>query len=172
MVAFSHAELFTGSVIVNTAYEKRRTEYEVGIGYGDNIDSAEALILESLRNTEGILSDPAPDVIVVALASSSVTLRVRWWTPSRLADVLRIRHRAMSGIKDVLLENGIDIPFPTQHILFHDQTEATDGDRAPQREGWPAGQQTPPAQCRISDSLFQLTRGIAQNNGGSEDRPS
>lgn len=30
-------------------------------------------------------------------------------------------------------------PFPTQQILFHDQTEETDGDRVHQREGWPAG---------------------------------
>lgn len=164
-VVIPNAELFTGSVIVNTAYEKRRTEYEVGIGYGDDIDQAQALILEALRNTEGILPDPAPDVIVVALAPSSVTLRVRWWTPSRLADVLRIRDRAMTHIKTTLLENGIDIPFPTQHILFHDQTEATDGDRAQQREGWPAGKQTPPAPRGISSALLQLARGTNHNNG-------
>ena len=35
--------------------------------------------------------------------------------------------------------NGIDLPYPTRQILFHDQTETTDGDRRRQREGWPAG---------------------------------
>ncbi|AHJ95503.1 hypothetical protein Hsw_PA0170 (plasmid) [Hymenobacter swuensis DY53] len=40
---------------------------------------------------------------------------------------------------DKLSENGIDLPFPTRQILFHDQTEATDGHRRQQREGWPAG---------------------------------
>jgi small conductance mechanosensitive channel len=35
---------------------------------------------------------------------------------------------------------GIDLPFPTTQVLFHDQTEETDGDRARQREGWPADQ--------------------------------
>jgi hypothetical protein len=39
----------------------------------------------------------------------------------------------------VLLLPNIDMPFPTQQILFHDQTEETDGDRSRQREGWPAG---------------------------------
>ena len=38
---------------------------------------------------------------------------------------------------------GIDLPFPTQVVLFHDQTEATDGDRRRQREGWPAGNSPP-----------------------------
>lgn len=30
------------------------------------------------------------------------------------------------------------MPYPTSQVLWHDQTEATDGDRARQREGWPA----------------------------------
>lgn len=37
---------------------------------------------------------------------------------------------------------GIAVPFPTQQLLLHDQSEATDGDRARQREGWPAGEGT------------------------------
>ena len=40
-------------------------------------------------------------------------------------------------------EHGIDLPFPTQMILFHDQTEEVDGDRRHQREGWPAGAHAP-----------------------------
>ena len=43
------------------------------------------------------------------------------------------------------MENGIDLPFPTQQILFHDQTEESDGDRRTQREGWPAGDDPPAA---------------------------
>jgi hypothetical protein len=41
------------------------------------------------------------------------------------------------------LDNMIDMPFPTQIILFHDQTEETDGDRTRQREGWPVGKNPP-----------------------------
>ncbi|WP_312745748.1 hypothetical protein [Candidatus Nitrospira neomarina] len=33
---------------------------------------------------------------------------------------------------------GIDMPYETQVQLFHDQTESMDGDRATQRQGWPA----------------------------------
>ena len=37
------------------------------------------------------------------------------------------------------MANGIGLPYPTRQILFHDQTEETDGDPARQREGWPKG---------------------------------
>lgn len=51
---------------------------------------------------------------------------------------------------------SIDLPFPTQQILFHDQTEETNGDRSRQREGWPAGKIEVPKPRSISGSLKKL----------------
>ncbi|MDP3155882.1 MAG: mechanosensitive ion channel family protein [Archangium sp.] len=139
-VIIPNAELFTNAVTVNTAYDKRRLQYDVGIGYGDDIARARELILEAMRKTAGVLEHPAPDALVMDLAESSVNIRARWWIdPPRQADVLDAQDRVLEAIKNTLSENGIDLPFPTRQILFHDQTEATDGDRRKQREGWPAG---------------------------------
>ena len=138
-VVIPNAQLFTESVVVNTAFEWRRSEYEVGIGYGDDVDTARSIILDVLKSTGGVLADPAPDVITTALDSSTVNLRARWWSHSRLADVLEVQDRVISNIKRRLTESGIDLPFPTRVVLLHDQTEATDGDRSRQREGWPPG---------------------------------
>ena len=52
--------------------------------------------------------------------------------------ILDQQDKVLTAIKQKLNENGIDLPFPTQQILFHDQTKETDGDRNRQREGWPA----------------------------------
>jgi small-conductance mechanosensitive channel len=93
-----------------------------------------------VQSVEGVLSNPAPDVLLMDLAGSAVNLRARWWiSPPRRADALDARDRVLSAIKSALTAAGIDLPFPTQQVLFHDQTETTDGDRARQREGWPAG---------------------------------
>jgi small conductance mechanosensitive channel len=49
---------------------------------------------------------------------------------------------------------GIDLPFPTQHVLLHDQTDEFDGDRSRQREGWPAATEgDSPRPSRIVDAL-------------------
>jgi hypothetical protein len=53
-VVIPNSELFTNSVVVNTAFEVRRLEYDVGIGYGDDVERARALILEALRSVEGV----------------------------------------------------------------------------------------------------------------------
>jgi small conductance mechanosensitive channel len=140
-------------VTVNTAFDRRRLEYDVGVGYGDNIDDVKRLILEVLHRN-GVLETPAPDAIVVELAGSTVNIRARWWVqPPRRADALDLQDRVLTNIKNTLTSNGIDLPFPTQQILFHDQTEETDGDRSRQRESWPAGKGNVSRSRSISSSL-------------------
>lgn len=140
-VVIPNAELFINAVTVNTAYEKRRLQYDIGIGYGDDIATARRLMLDAMKGVEGVLTDPAPEAIVVDLAGSSVNIRARWWiNPPRRADIMDAQDKVLEAIKNTLSAHGIDLPFPTQQILLHDQTEATDGDRKTQREGWPAGQ--------------------------------
>jgi small conductance mechanosensitive channel len=95
---------------------------------------------------EGVEKDPAPDVLPWELGASSVDIKVRWWTDSRRSNVVTVRSRVVEALKTALSDAGIDLPFPTQTILFHDQTEEGDGDRARQREGWPA-----PAEVRSSN---------------------
>lgn len=165
-VVIPNAELFTDSVIVNTAFEHRRLEYEVGIGYGDDLAQAKALILEAVNGIEAVLPEPPPDALVMNLASSSVVIRVRWWIrPPRRADALDTQDAVLVAIKNKLTQNGIDLPFPTQQILFHDQTEDTDGDRTRQREGWPAGSGQAPGPHRIADSLKKLAETALERNG-------
>lgn len=134
-----NGELYTNSVLVNTAFAQRRWQYDIGIGYGDDVERARAVILHALQAAEDVSPDPGADVIVVDLADFTVKLRARWWTKSAMTDGLKSQDRVLTSVKQALTDAGIDLPFPTQQILFHDQTESTDGDRRRQREGWPAG---------------------------------
>ena len=153
-VVIPNSNLFTNSVIVNTANEKRRMQYDIGIGYSDSIAQAKKIMLDVMNGIDDVLKDPAPDVLVVDLAGSSVNIRVRYWiAPPRQADVLQTQDKVLEQIKNALTKAGIDLPFPTQQILWHDQTEATDGDRARQREGWPAGQGDVPRSLSIASVL-------------------
>lgn len=132
-----NAEVYSNAVTVNTARPTRRSDYDVGIGYGDDIEAARAAILEALAGVDGIEAKPAPEVLVWDLAASAVVLRVRWWTKSVRTDVVHVKAAVLEAIKHALDAAGIDMPFDTQVLLLHDQTEETDGKRGRQREGWP-----------------------------------
>ena len=157
-VVIPNSSLFIDSVTVNTAFDQRRLEVDVGIGYGDDLEAARRVILEAVRGVEGVLADPAPDVLVVELADFSVVLRARYWTLPSRADVLLAQDRVLTAVKGALTEHGIDLPFPTQQVLFHNQTEEADGDRARQREGWPAGEGVVPRSRCASTTAPEETR--------------
>jgi len=135
-----NSEIYTNAVLVKTAFTTRRSEYDIGIGYGDNIDDACALILKTLDDLDGIEADPAPEALPWDLAASWVTVRARWWTQSSRKDVVHKKAQVIVAIKRAFDDAKIDMPFETQVHLFHDQTEDRDGQPGVQREGWPAPQ--------------------------------
>ena len=112
-----NSELYMNSVLVRTAFPSRRVKFTVGIGYGDSIEEARSTIMNVLRNTEGVLQDPAPDVNVVELADNSVNLKVLFWTKSVQSEVRKASDRVATGIKNALDEKGIDMPYPHRVLM-------------------------------------------------------
>jgi small-conductance mechanosensitive channel len=137
-IVIPNSAIYTQAVLVKTAHEKRRSEYDVGVGYGDGLEDACAVIRRAVASVAAVEADPPPEALAWDLAASWVTIRARWWTDSRRRDVVRVHAEVITAIKLALDDAHIDMPFETRVQLFHDQTESTDGDRGSQREGWPA----------------------------------
>ncbi|MGE0315022.1 MAG: mechanosensitive ion channel family protein [Lautropia sp.] len=149
-VIIPNADVYSSSVIVNTAFPLRRTSYAIGIGYGDDIGRARDTMLQAIRSVDGVEASPAPEVLVDELAPSWVSLNLRWWTQSRRADVVHVRSAVIEAVKRALDAAGIDMPFETQVHLFHDQSEEVDGRRGQQREGWPRPRDREPPRPRAA----------------------
>ncbi len=147
-IIIPNGHVYTNPMVVITAHDHRRSQYDVGIGYGDDIGEACKQVLQALKNTEGVLTEKEPEVLIWELAGSTVNLRARWWTDPRRSDVVHVRSEVIQNIKAALDDAGIDMPYPTNVVLFHNQTEATDGDRTEQREGWPAGDNPPQSRAQ------------------------
>lgn len=158
-----NGQIYMNAVEVNTAFESRRTQYDVGIGCNDSMTEARDVILDVLKETEGVASDPAPQVLAVGLADFANILRARWWTKPAQAEVMVVQDRVITAIEATLTANAIDMPYPTQVHLFHDQTEEHDGIRSKQREGWPSDGNDPKT-IRIADSLRE--RNAKSGNDG------
>ena len=148
-VIIPNSDVYTSPVVVNTAFDRKRDQFDIGIGYGDKPAQSAETFLAAIAAIDGVLADPAPEVLPWGLDDNFVTLRARWWTDSTRTNVVHIRSKVVLAIWEAASEHGIDLPYPTSVILFHDQTEDTDGDRTAQREGWPAGK-NPPKPRRLS----------------------
>ncbi|MDQ2762432.1 MAG: mechanosensitive ion channel family protein [Pseudomonadota bacterium] len=151
-VIIPNSDVYTSPVVVNTAFQTRRSQFDVGIGYGDDPEDACRIFAEAIAKVDGVEADPAAEVLPWGLADSYVTLRARWWTDSKRTNVAHIQAKVILALYKAAKEAAIDLPYPTTVMLFHDQSEATDGDRSAQREGWPAGG-NPPSPRRAARPL-------------------
>ncbi|TDN39755.1 mechanosensitive ion channel family protein [Hymenobacter sp. UV11] len=91
-----------------------RQDFVVGIDFDDSVAGATQLILEQLRQLPEVLQNPPhePLVIVNELATSTVNLKVMFWTESDdyRRGVLELLSQVMDRTKIVLAENGYSLP--------------------------------------------------------------
>jgi len=114
VVFIPNGGLSTSSLINYSREEQRRVDFSFGIGYGDDIDKARAVILDVIHAHDKILSDPAPFIVVGELADSSVNLTTRVW--SKGADYWEVFFYMNEAVKKAFDKNGISIPFPQTDV--------------------------------------------------------
>lgn len=103
-------------------------------------------------------------MLVWDLAGASVNLRIRWWTDPVRSNVVVVRSKVLKAVAEAMAEAQIDLPYPTQVVLLHDQTEEADGDRTRQREGWPVGE-NPPKAMTLAGAVHKLADNTAEAPG-------
>jgi small conductance mechanosensitive channel len=104
-----------GDIIKNfSAYDTRRVDLGIGIGYSSNIQQAYDVMMGLIQGDERIFSDPAPQIAVSELADSSVNFVVRCWVNS--GDYWGVKFDLTRAIKEAFDANGIEIPFPQRVV--------------------------------------------------------
>lgn len=102
-------------VIENATYHPtRRIEVPVGASYDASVDETRAALESALEAVDGILEEPAPQVLLKDLGGSSVDWAVRAWTPT--ADMWTIREALVRAVKMELDAAGIGIPYPNMDV--------------------------------------------------------
>ena len=108
----------TGNNIVNySAKDTRRVDMVFGIGYSDDIDKAKSVIQSMLEGDSRIFKNPAPQIVVSALADSSVNFNVRPWVNS--ADYWGVYFDVTEAIKKKFDAENISIPFPQRDVHMY-----------------------------------------------------
>lgn len=115
-IVIPNATVYTSPITVNTAYQQRRCEFIVGIGYDDDEQKAKQIVLDILNNDRNVLSQPAFSVNVTALADFSVNLTVRWWINTTETDILSSTSSIQAQVKQAFNAQEINIPYPIQEL--------------------------------------------------------
>ncbi|MDB3966273.1 mechanosensitive ion channel [Porticoccaceae bacterium] len=109
--------VISGNITNYSANDTRRVDLVFGVGYGDDINAAKAVLQSVVAAEPKVLEDPAPTIAVVELADSSVNLVCRPWVNT--ADYWDVYFNITEAAKKALDAQGISIPFPQRDLHLH-----------------------------------------------------
>ncbi len=121
-VIVPNADLFTKQVTSFTSNPFRRIEVVLGVDYRTNLENALKVCMKAVKETKGILIEPAPAVIVDNFADSGVELKIRGWVDSK-GGWIKIRSEMAMNIKKEFDKHGITIPWPIRTIAYDKDSE-------------------------------------------------
>ncbi|WP_166269178.1 mechanosensitive ion channel family protein [Marinobacter caseinilyticus] len=120
-VRIPNETLIKARVINRSRFPIRRLDLKVGIAYREDIERVEALLLALAEQNPACLEEPKPFVLVTDFGPSSVDLQFSFWVPSDR--ILEGRSEMMIGIKTLLDNEGIEIPFPHTSVYAGSRSE-------------------------------------------------
>ena len=106
--------LSTSSMTNFSTEERRRVDWTIGVGYGDDLDKARQVIQKLCDNDARILRDPEVFIAVSELADSSVNFTVRAWVEA--ADYWGVFFEMNENIYKTFGKEGLNIPYPQMDV--------------------------------------------------------
>jgi small conductance mechanosensitive channel len=109
-VIIPNGKLFN-EVIVNVTREgKRRLDFDVRLSYAADIDKARQIMLDAIKSTKNVLTDPAVRVGLIGLDNDSIRMTVNVWVEPD--NFLTVKIELMEKIIKGLGAAGINFPKP------------------------------------------------------------
>ena len=116
LVTIPNNDVFNSAVISNTANATRRHEFSIAIGLNDDARAAIELALRTIKSVEGVLVEPAPNVVAADLSApaspgvSRVELKIFFYVASDNASYADILSECILRVKDEFEKAGITMP--------------------------------------------------------------
>jgi len=106
--------LSSGSMTNFSTEATRRVDWTIGVGYGDDLDKARAVIKQLCDEDSRILKDPEVFIAVAELADSSVNFTVRVWVNA--ADFWGVYFAMNENVYKTFPKEGLNIPYPQMDV--------------------------------------------------------
>ncbi|TXC85243.1 mechanosensitive ion channel family protein [Luteibaculum oceani] len=96
-----------------------RIDLAVGVSYGDDLEKVEELVIDTIKNLDGVIRHEDMIFTYTGFGSSSVDFEIKFWIeyPDH-PGFLEMRNKAIKAVKKAFDKNEITIPFPIRTLDF------------------------------------------------------
>jgi small-conductance mechanosensitive channel len=95
-----------------------RMHVKVGISYESDPHQAIRLALDAARNVPRVLTEPAPNCLLVNFGDSTIDLELRFWISDPVNGTANVRSQIMLNIWDLYRQHGIELPNPQRDLTL------------------------------------------------------
>ena len=101
-----------------------RTVITIRVSYTEDPEFVQNLIVETLKKSEYVLSDPTPEVFLSEFSEYSIIFNIRYYIDLRRNfSRPKVRSFVLLEITSALKEHDIAFPYPKQEIILHNDSD-------------------------------------------------
>jgi small-conductance mechanosensitive channel len=116
-VLIPNADVFTSAVVNLSRADQRRIEITIGVAGDSDLDKVARLALEAIRDIQGLLEDPSPNVAFENFGESTIDFTLYYWIGPDETAVVDARDEGIRALKLTFEREGIVLPYPTMTVL-------------------------------------------------------
>lgn len=117
LVLVPNGEVFMSRITNNTESELRRTSVFVYLEYGEDINRALPLILNTMISVPGVAPHPVASIRLRDLTTEHFYIEARFWADSRRTKIRSTESAVRIAIVGVLEKEGINLPDPDKRLV-------------------------------------------------------
>src|SRR5690606_35135928 len=99
-VRIPNATVYKANITNFSRSPERRFQFEIGVGYDDDLTYALALALSTVKGVEGVLEQPGPSVVVDRLDAYAVVIKVFGWADQVQSDFGKVKSETIRQVKE------------------------------------------------------------------------
>ena len=127
LILIPNGDMYSTAITIRGAGAKRRMSITFSIGFDADATHAKALVREALENTEGVVKEPQPNVLVSALRSDGVAVIANFWINTNESKPLSVFDRAAINVLKALDKDEVEL-FPPGSMIVHQADQSGNAD--------------------------------------------
>ncbi|HUS84469.1 MAG TPA: mechanosensitive ion channel, partial [Anaerolineales bacterium] len=119
-VVIPNTEVYISPIVNFTRAPRRRIKLPLGITFDTDLDLATRATLTAILKLNGVLDDPAPQLVFEAFSDSVIQSVLYYWIDTSQVDYMDAQTEGALAVSQAFKDAGIGMPYPTVEVTLID----------------------------------------------------